>query len=124
MVKIICAGFPKTGTKTLYECLKILGFNHFEVPDMACHALNEWKKFIKNETDFEPVLECYKRHRVDSFSDLPGNYFWEEFFERCPNSKVILTVRDNQHVWFESYRNFLENWHIEGIPRVNITLNT
>ena len=42
--KIICAGFPKTGTKTLYECLKILGFNHFEVPDMACHALNEWKK--------------------------------------------------------------------------------
>ena len=38
--------------------------------------------------------------------------------------QVILTVRDNQHVWFESYRNFLENWHIEGIPRVNITLNT
>ena len=45
-------------------------------------------KFIKNETDFDSVLECYKRHRVDSFSDLPGNYFWEEFFERCPNSKV------------------------------------
>ena len=38
--------------------------------------------------------------------------------------QVILTVRDNQHVWFESYRNFLENWHIEGIPRVNTTLNT
>lgn len=42
MVKVICAGFPKTGTKTLYECLKVLGMKHFEVPDMACYALTEW----------------------------------------------------------------------------------
>ena len=43
---------------------------------------------MNNETDFETVLNVYKRHNVDSFSDLPGNYFWEEFFTACPKAKV------------------------------------
>ena len=43
---------------------------------------------MKNESDFEAVLDVYKRHKVDSFSDLPGNYFWEEFFHACPKAKV------------------------------------
>ena len=126
---------------------------------------------MKNETEFETVLECYRRHHVDSFSDLPGNYFWEEFFESCPKSKVrvhwiysgvgssprfprpsriysgadchviwtwwpwqshrndvnlifkvILTVRDNEHIWFASYRRFLQNWHIDGTYKVNNTV--
>ena len=49
MVKIICAGFPKTGTKTLYECLKVLGMKHFEVPDMACYVLTEWIQVMLTE---------------------------------------------------------------------------
>ena len=44
---------------------------------------------MNNETDFETVLNVYKRHNVDSFSDLPGNYFWEEFFTACPKAKVL-----------------------------------
>ena len=44
---------------------------------------------MNNETDFETVLNVYKRHKVDSFSDLPGNYFWEEFFTACPKAKVL-----------------------------------
>ena len=47
---------------------------------------------MKNETEFETVLACYRRHNVDSFSDLPGNYFWEEFFESCPNAKVSIDL--------------------------------
>ena len=43
---------------------------------------------MKNEADFEAVLDVYKRHKVDSFSDLPGNYFWEEFYHACPKAKV------------------------------------
>ena len=60
----------------------------FGAKESAAYSFMTAVKFINNETDFDTVLECYKRHRVDSFSDLPGNYFWEEFFERCPNSKV------------------------------------
>ena len=140
---------------------------------------------MNNETDFETVLNVYKRHNVDSFSDLPGNYFWEEFFTACPKAKVlpilthfgiiiylviqkILTLFQNVHqtygfelhndwtfrsFWLcvttkmfgfrfgilrlklnrtvltvivfvrilKSYKSFLTNWHVEGIPRVNIT---
>ena len=60
----------------------------FSAKESMAYSFMTAVKFINNETDFDTVLECYKRHRVDSFSDLPGNYFWEEFFERCPNSKV------------------------------------
>ena len=43
---------------------------------------------MQNKADFETVLECYRRHNVDSFTDLPGNYFWEEFLLAYPKAKV------------------------------------
>ena len=55
---------------------------------------------MKNESDFEAVLEVYKRHNVDSFSDLPGNYFWEEFFNACPKAKVYLL---SKYLFYDSF---------------------
>ena len=54
---------------------------------------------MKNESDFEAVLDVYKRHDVDSFSDLPGNYFWEEFFNACPKAKVDLVVACGENIF-------------------------
>jgi len=73
-IEVICAGFPKTGTKSLYEAsvgnvkpyaaarsyginfatsfptlneaLKILGYNHYEVPDICCTMLDEWVQIL------------------------------------------------------------------------------
>ena len=43
-LEVICAGFPKTGTKSLYEALKIMGYKHYEVPDVFTHMLDDWLK--------------------------------------------------------------------------------
>jgi hypothetical protein len=43
-LQVICAGFPKTGTKSLYEALKKLGYNHFEVPEVCSFILDDWVK--------------------------------------------------------------------------------
>ena len=55
---------------------------------------------MNNETDFETVLNVYERHNVDSFSDLPGNYFWEEFFTACPKAKVSFWTE----TWFDEQK--------------------
>lgn len=47
-LEVICAGFPKTGTKTIYEALKILGYNHFEVPQVCAYVLDDWVKISRS----------------------------------------------------------------------------
>ena len=46
----------------------------------------------------------------DSFllanQDIPGNLLWEDLYMASPNSKVILTVRDSEHAWWNSWIGF------------------
>jgi len=64
-LEVICAGFPKTGTKSLYEALKIMGYKHYEVPDIFTHMLDDWLKFLKNEADFSALHQKYLDHKLE-----------------------------------------------------------
>ena len=37
---------------------------------------------------------------------MPGNFLWEDLYTASPNAKVILTVRDNDKVWWKSLSSF------------------
>jgi len=43
---------------------------------------------MENKLEFSVLHQRYIENGVQSFTDLPGNYFWEEFYTMSPNAKV------------------------------------
>ena len=99
-MKVICAGFSKTGTKSLAEALRILGYHVYDFEEHVFHHLDKWIEIFKGAKcpDFATQYQ-----NVDAVADLPPASFCEELFQSFPNCKVILTVRDNEEVWVESW---------------------
>ena len=55
------------------------------------------------------MIQEYKDHNFDTNQDLPGNLLWEELYAAMPKgTKVILTVRDSDEIWFNSLYKFRE----------------
>ena len=65
-MKIICAGFPKTGTKTASAALRELGFNVCDYMDMIENMTETWADFIHNNGQIEQVLSEYDRLGFDA----------------------------------------------------------
>lgn len=100
-MKIICAGLPKTGTKSLGLALKILGYKVHDVDEHWGLHLSEFHQalFEKKMPDFRAMYSG-----VDVVVASPACYFWREIMKSFPDSQVILTVRDNEDAWLESIR--------------------
>lgn len=84
--KIIGVGFQKTGTSSLREALKILGFR---VKDTTSRALIPILK-----GDYQKLLSLLEGY--DAAEDTPWYMIYKELDELIPNSKFILTLRDEQ----------------------------
>jgi hypothetical protein len=105
-LRVIGAGFGRTGTTSLREALVRLGFDpcdhmrgNLEHPERF--AL--WDEAVRSKDagkciDWRPLLADYK-----AIVDWPGAYFWRELVAAHPEAKVILTVRDPEH-WYDSAR--------------------
>jgi len=97
-MKIFCAGLSKTGTKSLAEALKILGFTVHDYEEHVWYHIDEYIQAIEGKMpDFAAM---YKN--VDAVVDYPACSFWKEIIEKCPSAKVILTERDNVETWVDS----------------------
>jgi hypothetical protein len=100
-VKVFCIGLNKTGTTSIGDALKILGFNRFGWrPAASAQLVNHW-----HEGRFEPFLSIIDNH--DAFEDLPWPLVFKEIEERYPNAKFILTVRSSESVWLKSIQKHL-----------------
>lgn len=89
--KIIGTGFQKTGTSSLAEALKILGYR---VKDDSARALIPILK-----GNYRKVLRLIRTY--DAVVDTPWNMIYRELDERIPGSKFILTLRDEES-WYNS----------------------
>jgi len=91
IMKIICAGWSKTGTKSLAEALKILGFTVHDFDEHLVYFKDEYIQAFEGKMhDFGAMYKS-----VDAVIDYPVFFFWKEIKESCPSAKVILTERDN-----------------------------
>jgi hypothetical protein len=102
-VKVIGAGFGRTGTMSLKVALETLGFDPcyhmtevFAHPEHAGFWISAWRG---EPADWDGVLGGY-----EAAVDWPACSFYEELMERDPGAKVILSVRDPER-WYESVRN-------------------
>ena len=89
--KIIGVGFQKTGTSSLREALKILGYS---VKDTT------WRPLIPIlKGNFDKVVRMIRNY--DAMEDNPWNVIYKELDQKIPGSKFILTVRDEE-TWYKS----------------------
>lgn len=102
-LKVIGAGFGRTGTRSLKEALEILGLG-------PCHHMMEvflhpeqvpfWDRAAQGQkVDWNEVFAKYQ-----SACDWPSCAFYKELADVYPKAKVILSLRDPK-AWYKSVSN-------------------
>jgi hypothetical protein len=104
-MRVVGAGFGRTGTTSLKAALKELGFG-------PSYSLSEVFANPQHVGFWEEAVGCHIREKPDwegFFAgygvavDWPACSFYEELMEAFPEAPVILTVRDPAP-WYESTR--------------------
>ena len=114
-MEVICAGFPKTGTKSLSAGLRELGYNVCDAMETTESGLSRfWWEYMQGHAGISSVIEAYAENGFTVNQDLPGNFYWEQLFEKSPNVKVILSVRDDEHTWFKSWVKFNREFSLQN----------
>jgi len=114
VMKIICAGFPKTATKSCSKCLEHYGIKVADA--MENGQMSEiWNDFIHGRGTINSVLAEYERNGYEATQDLPANLYWEDLYNNVKDAKVILTVRDSDEQWYNSWMNFNRAYIEDGL---------
>jgi len=103
-MRVIGAGFGRTGTASLKAALELLGFGpcyHMSVVIAEPHRVRQWlgvgeRPLPGGPADWDEVFAGF-----DSALDWPAASYWRELAEHYPSAKVILTVRDPER-WYDS----------------------
>ena len=99
-LRVIGAGFGRTGTLSLKAALEELGFGPcYHMTELFQHPddLVIWKAASRGETvDWKTFLAGYA-----ATVDWPGCTYYKEMMQAFPDAKVLLTVRDFDK-WYES----------------------
>ena len=101
-IKVVGAGFGRTGTSSFKEAMKILGMNCYHMLDNMKHKDSLfWLRAAEGEeVNFDDVfgrdVEQYQ-----ASVDNPSSMCWQEQLKQYPNAKVILTYRDFEG-WYRS----------------------
>lgn len=103
MLKVIGAGFGRTGTKSTKEALELIGFGPcHHMTELFAHpgTIRDWLRVAQGEpADWEALLDGYC-----SAVDWPSAAYWRELMRAYPDARVLLTVRDPQR-WYDSVSN-------------------
>src|SRR5262249_39753399 len=111
-LKVIGAGWGRTGTESLKKALEILGFGKcyhaFELMKHTDHVVY-WEQLARGEKpDYEKLFNGYQ-----SSVDFPACMYYREFMQQYPDAKVLLSVRDADQ-WYHSAINTI--FKVRKIP--------
>ncbi|MEU5876183.1 sulfotransferase family protein [Spirillospora sp. NPDC047279] len=99
-MKVIGAGFGRTGTRSLKAALELLGFGpcyHMSEVIAEPYRVRQWLEVGEGRgPGWDEVFAGY-----GSALDWPAASYWRELAEHYPDAKVILTVRDPEK-WYAS----------------------
>ncbi len=111
-IKIIGAGFPRTGTNTLRESLTQLGYvKTYHMKELIVHPenLHYWETLSRTgTTNWEELYNGYQ-----ATVDFPCYPWYKEHLKQYPDAKVILTLRPFED-WYSSVYNTI--WQAQNPP--------
>ncbi len=111
-LKVIRAGFGRTGTESLKRALEALGLgpthHMYEVMDSETQR-ERWIAFANGATpDWPSLFEGY-----NSAVDWPSAAYWRETMAFYPDAKVVLTHRPAED-WWNSFTNTIQTALLSG----------
>jgi len=120
-MRVIGAGFGRTGTLSLKRALEDLGFGptyHMQELMRRPSHVEHWLRFARTGVaDWDRLFA-----RFGSAVDYPVSCVWEQLAAHFPDAKVVLTVRDPQR-WWEStattihgFRTAFPAWFLHLVP--------
>ena len=99
-LRVIGAGWGRTGTSSLKRALETLGFgpcHHMEEVIKNPKDVPEWERASCGETiDWKAFMEPW-----GACVDFPSSLYYRELMEAFPEAKVVLSVRDPES-WYAS----------------------
>jgi hypothetical protein len=101
-LRVVGAGFPRTGTKSLQLALErlLLGgrcYHMTEVFERLDHVPS-WRAALRGgEPDWDRFLADYV-----AAVDWPASAFWKELGAANPDAPVVLSLRDDPLTWWQS----------------------
>lgn len=116
--KIFCIGLNKTGTTSLIKTIE--SFDIIIGGEISAAKLAD--DYLVN--NFEPIVKFCKS--AQAFKDIPFSLpdTYKYIDAAYPDSKFILTVRDNSEQWYQSMVNYLTKWFGKGsIPTSEVLKN-
>ena len=116
--KIFCIGRNKTGTTSIYKALEDFGYRMGD--QKKAELLN--KDYAKR--NWKPILDYC--HSAEAFQDIPFSlpYTFIVLDNHFPNSKFILTERDSDEQWYDSFIRFQKKKHGGGkLPSKEVLMN-
>ena len=127
-LRVIGAGFGRTGTLSLKVALEKLGFG-------PCHHM---KEVMKNQDQTGWFHRASKGEKVDwhkvfeeyqSAVDWPAVAYYQELADEFPNAKIVLGIRDTD-AWYQSVKGTIytvipnfPQWIRLVLPRANKVLD-
>lgn len=73
MIKVVCCGLPKTGTKSMIKAFDLLDY-------IALHSTS---------------IQMIERFNVEVIAEAVAVYMWKELYYKYPEAKFILTTRSD-----------------------------
>jgi hypothetical protein len=99
-VKVIGAGFGRTGTRALKAALERLGYGpcyHMSEVIARPYRVRQWLEIGEGAIpDWDDVFAGFQ-----AAVDWPAAAYWRELSAHYPRAKVVLSVRDPER-WYES----------------------
>jgi hypothetical protein len=99
-MKVIGAGFGRTGTRALKAALEQLGLGpcyHMSEVIAQPYRVRQWLEIGEGAPPrWDEVFSGY-----ESTMDWPASAYWRELAQAYPEAKVVLSVRDPGH-WYDS----------------------
>ena len=122
-VRVIGAGFGRTGTLSFTRALEELGFGptyHMQEVMRRPSHVDQWLRYARTgEVDWDELFCGF-----GSGVDYPVSCVWEELASHFPDAKVVLTLRDPQEWWASTastiygFRTAFPAWIVRGVPMI------
>ena len=120
-MRVIGAGFGRTGTLSLKRALEDLGFGptyHMQEVMRRPSHIGTWLRYARTgDVDWDELFAGF-----GSGVDYPVSCVWEELASHYPDAKVLLTVRDPQQWWVSTastiyrFRTTFPVWMLRLVP--------
>ncbi len=115
-LKVIGAGFGRTGTTSIKAALEQLGFAQcYHMQEVIKHPAHVqfWRDTMADKAvDWEQIFAGYQ-----ATVDWPACNFYEQLMAHYPEAKVLLTVRE-PNAWYDSCNNTIYAMYDKPVMRL------